>query len=99
MAKPAYIVITPVRDESPHVRRTIEALRSQTIAPAHWVVVDDGSTDGTGQILDTCAKDTEWMTVVHRPDRGRRVNGSGVMEAFYSGYATVAHASWDYLVK
>jgi poly-beta-1,6-N-acetyl-D-glucosamine synthase len=94
-----YIIITPVRDEAAHIAKTIEAVRSQTVPPLQWIVVDDGSTDGTSNILDRYASKTSWMTVVHRPNRGRRVNGGGVMEAFYSGYAALNGDAWDYLVK
>ncbi|MPZ20442.1 MAG: glycosyltransferase [Luteitalea sp.] len=99
MATRRYIIVSPVRDEAPHIDKTIEAVRSQTLLPARWIVVDDGSTDGTGEILDKRASQASWMRVVHRPNRGRRVNGSGVMEAFYAGYALLDHDGWDYLVK
>ena len=96
---PAYIIVTPVRDEAPHIEKTIASMTSQTILPAQWIVVDDGSTDGTGEILDRYASRTSWMTVVHRPNRGRRAAGGGVMEAFYSGYAALNEPAWNYLVK
>lgn len=94
-----YVVITPVRDEAEHIERTIESLKAQTIAPIRWVVVDDGSTDGTGAILDRHASTTSWMQVVHRPNRGHRANGGGVMEAFYTGYELLTDQTCDFLVK
>jgi biofilm PGA synthesis N-glycosyltransferase PgaC len=93
-----YVVITPVRDEALHIENTIEAMKSQTLLPSQWIVVDDGSTDGTGDILDKYASQTNWMRVVHRPNRGHRANGGGVMEAFYAGLEQLTEA-WDYLVK
>jgi biofilm PGA synthesis N-glycosyltransferase PgaC len=99
MDKRDYIIVTPVRDEAEHIEQTIEAVCSQTIRPVRWIVVNDGSTDGTAAILDRYASTTPWMTVVHRVNRGRRVNGGGVMEAFYAGFAEVGDQSWDYLVK
>lgn len=99
MAMREYIIVTPVRDEAAHIEKTIEAVRSQTLLPTRWIVVDDGSTDGTGEILDRWASQLGWMQVVHRRDRGCRVNGAGVMEAFYEGYAALDHDRWDYLVK
>jgi poly-beta-1,6-N-acetyl-D-glucosamine synthase len=94
-----YIIITPVRDEARHIVKTIDAVRAQTLLPMRWIVVDDGSTDGTGEILDREARATSWMRVVHRPNRGRRVNGGGVMEAFYAGYALLDTEPWRFLVK
>ena len=92
-------MITPVRDEALHVMRTIDSLRAQTVRPASWILVNDGSRDATGAILDRTAIETPWIHVVHRPDRGHRANGSGVMEAFYAGYELLGSTSWDYLVK
>ena len=94
-----YVIVTPVRDEAAHIAKTIAAVGSQTVRPLRWIVVDDGSTDGTGEILDRHASQTSWMSVVHRPNRGHRANGGGVMEAFYAGYAVLNDEAWDYLVK
>ena len=44
---PKYVVITPVRDEAPYIERTISSLIGQTVPAQQWIVVDDGSTDGT----------------------------------------------------
>jgi glycosyltransferase involved in cell wall biosynthesis len=74
-------------------------MKAQTIRPTRWIVVDDGSTDGTSQILDRHAARTAWMGVVHRHDRGHRANGGGVMEAFYAGYELVERQPWAYVVK
>jgi glycosyltransferase involved in cell wall biosynthesis len=99
MEKSAFVIITPVRDEVRHVHETIQAVKAQTVVPAQWILVDDGSTDGTGPLLDRHAAETPWMRVIHRPNRGRRSAGTGVMEAFYLGYSAVTYTAWDYLVK
>jgi len=99
MMNRTYIIITPVRDEAPYIEKTIAAVRSQTLLPTRWIVVDDGSTDGTGDILDRYASQIRWMHILHRADRGHRAAGGGVMEAFYAGYAAVSSEAWDYLVK
>jgi poly-beta-1,6-N-acetyl-D-glucosamine synthase len=95
-----YVVVTPVRDEAEHVALTISSMRAQTRRPVHWVIVDDGSTDGTSEVLDRETAGLEqWITVVHRRDRGFRASGSGVMDAFYAGFDLLTEGSWDYLVK
>lgn len=93
------MIVTPVRDEAAYIERTIDSVRSQSLPPTQWIVVDDGSTDGTSEILDRHALQTSWMRVMHRPNRGHRANGGGVMEAFYAGYAVLNGDAWDYLVK
>lgn len=93
-----YIVVTPVRDEAAHIERTIESMISQTVRPHRWIIVDDGSTDGTGAIVDRHAAQHGWIEVIHRDDRGYRAAGGGVMEAFHAG---LVHADddWEFLAK
>jgi glycosyltransferase involved in cell wall biosynthesis len=94
-----YVVITPVRDEEDYIARTIDSMARQTIPPKKWIIVDDGSTDRTPEILDLASQDYPWIHVIHRSNRGFRKAGGGVVEAFYEGYAAVGPSSWDYLVK
>jgi poly-beta-1,6-N-acetyl-D-glucosamine synthase len=94
-----YVVITPVRDEAEHIRGTIDSVVAQTILPAQWILVNDGSKDGTGQIIEAAAARHSWITAVHREDRGVRRPGGGVVEAFYAGLKEVEDERWQYLVK
>lgn len=94
-----YVVISPVRDESQYLETTIRSMVQQTVRPAQWILVDDGSTDGTGSIIKQWASEYPWIVPVHRPDRGRRKAGSGVMEAFYDGFERITTIDWDFLVK
>ena len=94
-----YVVITPVRDEKKHIESTIESMRGQTVLPTEWVVVDDGSTDGTSEVLDRAASELPWIHVIHRANRGFRKNGGGVMEAFRDGYASLHCSDWDFVIK
>jgi poly-beta-1,6-N-acetyl-D-glucosamine synthase len=64
-----------------------------------WVIVDDGSSDRTGGIIDQYAERYPWIRAVHRANRGFRKSGGGVMEAFYDGYNTLQFKQWDFLVK
>jgi biofilm PGA synthesis N-glycosyltransferase PgaC len=87
---PSYVIITPVRNEGPHFHQTIDSVLSQTLRPHAWVIVDDGSTDITPQLIDTAAARHPWIFAVHRADRGFRNQGAGVIEAFYDGYAQLS---------
>ena len=60
-----YLAITPARDEEQLLPGLIESMRAQTITPARWIVVDDGSTDRTGAILDQAARRTPWIEPHH----------------------------------
>lgn len=96
---PAYVVVTPVRDEVRHVMRTVESMTAQTLRPLRWIIVDDGSTDGTGELLARHVAGIDWIEVVTRADRGHRAAGGGVVDAFYAGFERVEPTGWDFVVK
>jgi biofilm PGA synthesis N-glycosyltransferase PgaC len=81
------------------MRRTLDSVLAQSIPPALWVVVDDGSTDATPAILEDYQSRMPYLKVVRRANRGRRSVGPGVIEAFYAGLETVAIEEFDYLCK
>jgi poly-beta-1,6-N-acetyl-D-glucosamine synthase len=96
---PTYVVITPVRDEAAYLRLTIECMIQQTILPDEWIIVNDGSTDDTGSIMDEYAGKYPWIRAVHRANRGFRKSGGGVVDAFNDGYRTLQTHDWDFIVK
>jgi len=97
--KEKYIIITPVRDEEAYVEKTIKSVVQQTIRPVEWVIVNDGSSDKTGNIIDKYAKQYSWIHTCHRKNRGFRKAGGGVIEAFYEGYNSLQSTDWNYIVK
>jgi glycosyltransferase involved in cell wall biosynthesis len=94
-----YVIITPVRDEQQYLPSTIESVMTQTILPVEWVIVNDGSTDRTRDIIDDFAARIPWIHAVHRPNRGFRQAGGGVVGAFYGGYHALQCKDWDFIVK
>lgn len=96
---PKYVVVTPVRDEDQHVEQAILSMLAQTMPPAEWIIVNDGSTDGTGAIVDRYARKHLWLKALHRKNRGFRQAGGGVVEAFNAGCRALASSEWDFLVK
>lgn len=94
-----YVVITPVRNEVRNLPRTIESFVGQTIRPAAWVIVDDGSTDGTSAIADEAAAKIDWIKVIHRKDRGFRQPGTGVVEAINEALEVTQSGEWDFFAK
>jgi glycosyltransferase involved in cell wall biosynthesis len=94
-----YVVISPCRDEAKYMRQTLDSVIAQSIRPARWIIVDDGSTDETPQILaEYCARHN-WIEIVTRGDRGQRSVGPGVIDAFYAGYETINPSDYEYLCK
>jgi glycosyltransferase involved in cell wall biosynthesis len=94
-----YVLISPCRNEADFMRQTLDTVVAQSVRPARWVIVDDGSTDATPAILAEYQARHDWITVVTRKDRGRRAVGPGVIEAFYAGFDSVDPEDYDYLCK
>jgi len=94
-----YVIVTPVRDEEAHLRLTLESVIGQTIRPREWVIVNDGSMDDTGRVIDEYSRQYPWIRAVHRKNRGYRQSGGGVIEAFQDGYAALGCRDWDFIVK
>ena len=94
-----YLVITPCRDEAQYLKKTIDTMVAQTVLPKRWVIVDDGSTDETPQILASAEKKYSFISVIQREDRGKRVVGPGVIEAFNEGLSAVNLNEYDYICK
>jgi glycosyltransferase involved in cell wall biosynthesis len=79
--------------------RTLDSVTSQSEPPALWVVVDDGSTDQTPEVLRDWASRFDYIRIVTRPDRGIRKVGPGVIDAFYAGYDTIDPNAFDFICK
>lgn len=95
----SYVLISPCRNEAEYMRRTLDSVVAQTVQPSLWIIVDDGSTDATPDILADYSRTHNWIRVVQKPDRGHRAVGPGVIEAFYAGYDTINPADYAYSCK
>lgn len=96
---PSYLLISPCRDEADYMRKTLDSVVAQSLRPTKWVIVDDGSTDATPNILAEYAARHDWIEVVHKSNRGARAVGPGVIEAFYFGLDRIDPDQFDYLCK
>jgi glycosyltransferase involved in cell wall biosynthesis len=92
-----YIIITPAYNESRCIEVTIESVIRQTIQPLLWVIVDDGSTDQTADIVKCYAAEHPWIQYVCRPrESGQSYYGSNVY-AIKAGYEQVKTINYDFL--
>ena len=94
-----YVIVSPCRNEEKFMRRTLDTVVAQSIQPALWVIVDDGSTDNTPGILAEYAALYPFIQIVTRRDRGQRSVGPGVIEAFYAGYRTIDIKQFEFICK
>ncbi len=95
----SYAVITPVRDEEEFLSQTIGSVAAQQERPGLWVIVDDGSTDATPDIIRSAAARHPWIQVHTMPARAERVLGAGVVNAFNAGLSTFDLGNFRYISK
>lgn len=91
-----FVVITPARNEAAFIEQTIVSMIGQTAKPLKWVIVSDGSTDGTDDIVNRYAADHDWISLVRMPERTER-HFAGKVGAFRAGAETVAHLPYEFI--
>ena len=91
-----YVLITPARNEAQFIELTIRSVVSQTTKPVRWVIVSDGSTDGTDEIVERYRRDHHWIELVRIPERTER-SFSGKVFAFRKGYERVQELAYEYV--
>lgn len=84
-----YVLITPARDEARFIELTLKSMVAQTARPIKWVIVSDGSTDGTDDIVRKFSAEHPWIELVRLPERRER-HFAGKVHAFNAGRARVA---------
>ncbi|NIR50634.1 glycosyltransferase family 2 protein [candidate division KSB1 bacterium] len=94
MRRLKYIIITPARNEEAYIEKTIQSIVSQTILPAKWVIVSDGSTDRTDKIVQQYMAGNPWINLVRMPDHRDR-HFAGKVRCFNAGYESVKDLDFD----
>src|SRR5215471_5766222 len=95
---PTYVLITPARNEARFIELTIQSVVAQTVRPLKWVIVSDGSTDGTDEIVTRYAAKHPWIELVRMPERRER-NFAGKVHAFNAGYARVKELGYQVITS
>jgi len=93
-----YVIITPVRNEAQFIELTLKCVSEQTILPLRWVIVSDGSTDGTDDIVRNYSSNRPWIELVRMPERQER-HFAGKVHAFNAGYAKVRNLDYEVIVS
>src|SRR3954453_4693811 len=81
----AYAVITPVRDEAENLPRLAASLAAQTVRPAAWRIVDNGSSDGTAEIAGRFAAEHDWARLLRIPGGTSAERGAPIVRALHAG--------------
>src|SRR5438034_3613370 len=91
---PPYVLITPARNEEAFIEKTIEAVTRQTVLPIRWVIVDDGSTDGTAEVVRRRVARYPWIEMLQMPPHHQR-SFAGKVYAFNAGYQRVKPLAYE----
>ena len=91
---PKYVLITPARNEAQSIRLTLDSVVTQTAKPEKWVIVSDGSTDATDDIVREFAFRYRWIELLRMPERKDR-HFAGKVHAFNAGYSRVAGLDYE----
>jgi glycosyltransferase involved in cell wall biosynthesis len=90
----SYLLITPARNEEAYIEKTILSVISQTMLPKKWVIVSDGSTDRTDEIIKKYLSGNSWIEFIRMPERRDR-HFAAKAKAFNAGYERVKHLNYD----
>ena len=104
MSSGSYLLVTPAHDELDLLHDLVTTVRSQELPPKLWVLVDDGSSDGTGEALDELASRESWVHVTHLRPRAERTSTryAEVIGAAFRAAAELAEAEgidYDYVIN
>jgi cellulose synthase/poly-beta-1,6-N-acetylglucosamine synthase-like glycosyltransferase len=91
---PTYVLITAARNEAPFIELTLKSMVGQTFRPLKWIIVSDGSTDGTDDIVREYTTYSPWIELLRMPERAER-HFAGKVHAFNTGYAKAKELNPD----
>jgi len=89
-----YVLVTPARNEERFIVKTLESMVAQTMPPERWVIVDDGSTDKTSEIVERYAGAYLWIQLVRLPQHTDR-SFAGKVYAFNAGLERIKTFEFD----
>lgn len=91
---PKYVLISPARNEAAFIEKTIQSVIRQTVLPLKWVIVENGCTDNTPEIVAKYTKDHPWIELVPLP-KDRERSFAGKAHAFNAGCAMVEQLEFE----
>lgn len=96
MTLPRYVLITPARNEAKFIDLTLRSVTAQTAKPLEWVIVSDGSIDGTDEIVRKYMGSYPWIELIRMPERRER-HFAAKVHAFNAGYECVKDLDFEIL--
>jgi glycosyltransferase involved in cell wall biosynthesis len=90
--------VTPARNERQLIEGTIRSVVAQTYLPARWIIVSDGSTDGTDELVKGFAAEFKWIELLRMPERRDR-SFAAKATSFNAGYERLKSARFDLIAN
>jgi glycosyltransferase involved in cell wall biosynthesis len=94
--KQRYVLMTPARNEERNIQRLLETVAAQTVTPVRWVIVDDGSTDRTRELVEAYVGTHDFIRLICRAHDGPRTFASKAM-ALRRAYELLKHEAFDFV--
>ena len=89
-----YVLVTPARNEESFIEATIRSVVAQTVRPERWVIVSDGSTDGTDEIVRRYTRQFSWIELLRMPEHRDR-QFAAKANCFAAGYERLKSLDFD----
>jgi glycosyltransferase involved in cell wall biosynthesis len=93
-----YYIIIPTYNEEKFIALTLQSIVEQTVLPSKVVVVNDGSTDKTEEIVNSFVEKYSFIAAVNKSSDAIHLPGSKVIQAFQKGLETLDD-NYDIMVK
>jgi rhamnogalacturonyl hydrolase YesR len=89
-----YVLMTAAHNEADLIDQPLRSVTRQTILPIRWIVVSDGSTDATEEIVETYVRDYPWIELL-RLEGGPGRNLSRKARALNTAHARLRDVAYD----
>jgi glycosyltransferase involved in cell wall biosynthesis len=89
-----YVLVTPARNEEAMIEGALRSVISQSVRPRRWIIVSDGSTDKTDEIVEHYVREHAWIELLRMPERRDR-SFAAKATCFNTAYATLKSDTFD----
>lgn len=96
MSDSSYILVTSARNEAAYITQTIRSVTAQTLAPQHWIIVSDGSTDETDEIVRGFVNQYPYIELLRVEPNVKR-NYESKARAINTGYKKISGTEHAYV--
>ncbi len=92
-----YAILTPARNEANYIEHPLRAVTAQNHPPSRWIIVSDGSTDGTDELVEQYARRFPFIQLLRREPEQEQRSFASKVHAIRAGMAALHGETYDYL--